>query len=646
VGQTQRLTATILPGNATNTNLAWASSNENIAIVANGAVTAVGAGYATITVKTEDGGKTATCIVTVPVSAESVALFPLTVTLLAGQTETITANVLPLNAANKDVTWTSSNTAAATVANGVVTALAQGNATIVATTVDGNKSAACLVTVNPVSYPNPVTHVSLTPAALTLLHGRTQAVTASISPDNASNKGVMWSSSNFAVASVTNGMIKAVYPGQATITVTTDDGGKTAACVVTVTPVPVTGMSLKPKAALWTGSISTLTPTFEPSDATNKNMLWTSSDAGVATVDDDGLIEAIASGMAIIKGRTQDGGFEAECELSVVNVYATGGGGEPWVFVNGRTQLLLGEQQGYYVGEATSIFATGSGDYYVAGSYGFDQYEQVARLWKNGEPYQDLVTTNNFYSELADSVFVLGDDVYVAGYSFLRTGMVIPKLWKNNQEQPLENIPPSCYANSVAVSGNDAYVAGLAYDTTALGYNTILWKNGAAAILNETVAFGGTGNSSLFISGDDVYVAGYRYEGDGAMRPAVWKNGVLQALELVEGAWDTYVNSIFVSGQDVHAAGYYFVEDYGYLFSYPLYWKNGVIQPIFEPVFEGQAEIYSIFVLDGVVFMAGSVHEPSDWFGWHYNNVAIWIDGVPHQYPYLSSDAKSIFVTK
>jgi len=149
-GATGTITATVDPSDATNKNVTWSTSDANIATVAGGVVTPIAAGTATITATTEDGEKTATCAVTVtsggspivvtPVSAITVT--PTTMILTAsGETGTITATVGPSTATNKNVTWSSSNTAVATVANGVVTPVAVGTATITVTTIDGAKTA-------------------------------------------------------------------------------------------------------------------------------------------------------------------------------------------------------------------------------------------------------------------------------------------------------------------------------------------------------------------------------------------------------------------------------------------------------------------------------------------------------------------------
>ena len=152
VNATEQLTATVNPSNATNKAVNWSSSNTTVATVSNGLITARAVGSATITVTTVDGNRTATCTVTVDNSTTAVtgvALNKNATTLTVGATEQLTATVNPSNATNKNVTWSSNNTTVATVSNGLITARAAGNATITVTTVDGNRTAICAVTVNP-----------------------------------------------------------------------------------------------------------------------------------------------------------------------------------------------------------------------------------------------------------------------------------------------------------------------------------------------------------------------------------------------------------------------------------------------------------------------------------------------------------------
>ena len=149
IGNTKQLTATVAPSNATNKAVTWTSSKEAVATVSqSGQVKAVGAGTATITVKTADGGFTASCTVTVKVPVTGVTLDTKSVELVIGNTKQLTATVAPSNATNKAVTWTSSKEAVATVSqSGQVKAVGAGTATITVKTADGGFTAICTVTV-------------------------------------------------------------------------------------------------------------------------------------------------------------------------------------------------------------------------------------------------------------------------------------------------------------------------------------------------------------------------------------------------------------------------------------------------------------------------------------------------------------------
>lgn len=170
------------------------------------------------------------------------------------------------------------------------------------------------------------TGVTLDSATLELVKGNNATLTATVEPSNAANKQVTWSSDNEAVATVSEGVVTAVEAGTATITATTEDGGFTASCTVTVKDIPVTGIALdqtaltiEPLAADWTNAdkaAAILTATVLPEDAGNKNVTWTSSDEAVATVT-GGLVAGVSEGKAIITATTEDGGFTATCTVTV-----------------------------------------------------------------------------------------------------------------------------------------------------------------------------------------------------------------------------------------------------------------------------------------------------------------------------------------
>ncbi|MCL2531651.1 MAG: S8 family serine peptidase [Oscillospiraceae bacterium] len=234
-GQTLQLNATVAPANATNRNVTWRSSNTAIATVnASGLVTARASGTATITVNTVDGNRSVSVQVRVtqPVTGVSIA-GAATRNLNVDQTLQLNATVAPANATNRNVTWSSSNTAVATVnASGLVTARAAGTATIRVATADGNRTAS--VSVN-VATPA-ATSVTIAGAATRdIIIGDTIALSATVAPAIA-DQSVRWTSSNPAVATVNaNGQVAAVGTGTAAITVTSATGNRTASVTVTVT---------------------------------------------------------------------------------------------------------------------------------------------------------------------------------------------------------------------------------------------------------------------------------------------------------------------------------------------------------------------------------------------------------------------------
>ena len=323
-GETETLTATVKPDNADNRKVAWSSDKTDVATVDGaGKVTAVKAGEAVVTVTTEDGGKTASCKVTVKakaVNVTEVTLDKTELTLTEGETETLTATVRPDNADNRKVTWSSDKTDVATVdGDGRVTAVKAGVATVTVTTEDGGKTASCKVTVKAKAVN--VTEVTLDRTELTLTEGETGTLTATVKPDNADNRKVTWISDKTDVATVDGaGKVTAVKAGEAVVTVTTEDGGKTATCKVTVKAktVSVTGVEVNPWAVtLSVRGTSKLSYTIRPADATNQNVKWESESPSVATVDSEGNVQGVAAGTAKICVTTEDGGFKSYCTVTV-----------------------------------------------------------------------------------------------------------------------------------------------------------------------------------------------------------------------------------------------------------------------------------------------------------------------------------------
>ena len=318
-GETANLIATVLPENATDKSITWSSSDASVATVnSSGKVTAVEAGTATITVKSVDGEKTATCEITVIIPVSSLSINPQTLELTEGESADLTATVLPENATDKTVSWNTDNNNVVVVSKGGrITAVRPGTAKITASTNNG-LSATCQVTVKAKEIP--VSSVSVSPATLQMTEGDTETLSATVRPNNATDKSVTWTSSNPNVATVdNNGTVHAAGPGTATITVTTTDGEKTATCAVTVNAatVAVTGVSLNESSlTLEVGNTANLTATVIPSEATDKSVTWSTSNPNIATVE-NGVVTAIAEGEATITVTTVDGGFTATCVVNV-----------------------------------------------------------------------------------------------------------------------------------------------------------------------------------------------------------------------------------------------------------------------------------------------------------------------------------------
>ena len=150
IGEKVKLNAIILPENATNKNVTWTTSNESVCSVSDGWVTAIGEGTATITVTTEDGGYTASCIISVeidhPVTGVSLNYAEYSLSGI-GESILLEATIQPENATNKNVEWKSYNENVCIVNKGLVVGVGYGIAVVSATTVDGSYMATCTITV-------------------------------------------------------------------------------------------------------------------------------------------------------------------------------------------------------------------------------------------------------------------------------------------------------------------------------------------------------------------------------------------------------------------------------------------------------------------------------------------------------------------
>ena len=231
-------------------------------------------------------------------------------------TGTVVYSFLPENAYNKNVSFESADAGIAAVnANGVVTGVSAGETTITVTTEDGGFTGACTINV----YNQAVTGVTIEPSEAELNVGSSTKLTATVLPENASNKNVIYSVDDESILSVDqDGNVTGLSLGTATVTVTTEDGGFTASAEINVIPVRVTGVSISPKSAsIALGCTVQLTASITPSNAANKNLSWSVSDETIISVDGQGTVTGLSGGTATVTVTTEDGGFSASAEITV-----------------------------------------------------------------------------------------------------------------------------------------------------------------------------------------------------------------------------------------------------------------------------------------------------------------------------------------
>ena len=249
----------------------------------------------------------------------SITLDQSEISLDVTETVKLIATVLPENATNKSLIWSSSNEAVATVdTKGVVTAISVGEATITVATVDGsNLSAYC----NVIVCPTLATSITLDKTSVNIEAKETLVLTATILPTTTTNKKVVWESSNRAVAMVdANGKVTARSAGESIITATTTDGSNlSASCNVTVVPTLAVSIELdQTEASVEEKSDLQLIATILPKHTTNKEVAWSSSDKRVASVDNYGLVTMYSAGEVIITATTTDGSnLSATCRINV-----------------------------------------------------------------------------------------------------------------------------------------------------------------------------------------------------------------------------------------------------------------------------------------------------------------------------------------
>jgi uncharacterized protein YjdB len=227
-----------------------------------------------------------------------------TLPVLIGTDTLLKFNVFPIDASNKKIAWSSSNTGVATVdENGKVKAIASGEATITATSTDGGARVASIL-IRAISSVTKITDITFTNVPAAIFQGETLTLVPTIAPSAATYTTLKYESTNVAVATVSEtGVVTAVAKGNVDITISSTDGGMVSVKLpLTINEViPATGLQITPLSeSLGTGEVKTLGLTVVPSNATVAALNWTSSNTAVATVDQNGVVTTIAGGESTI----------------------------------------------------------------------------------------------------------------------------------------------------------------------------------------------------------------------------------------------------------------------------------------------------------------------------------------------------------
>ena len=444
-------------------------------------------------------------------------------------TGTVAYSMLPENAYNKNVSFESADAGIAAVnANGVVTGVSAGETTITVTTEDGGFTGACTINV----YNQAVTGVTIEPSEAELTVGSSTKLTATVLPENASNKNVVYSVEDESILSVDqDGNVTGLSLGTATVTVTTEDGGFSASAEITVMPVRVTGVSISPKSAsIALGCTVQLAASIKPSNAANKNLSWSVSDETIISVDDRGTVTGLSLGTATVTVTTEDGGFSASAEITVYyapantwtaigtnrinnngfcgvfngdgyavrgiyintqesyqGLFGNSGGGsiianlgvaESYIYGNKYVGGVVGESA--MGGSVTNCYNAGSvtGNEYVGGVVGW-KYGTVTDCYNagsvTGNEYVGGVIGDNFWGDVTNcySTGRVTGNKYIGGVVGW-TGMT--RNWFGEDYDEYASIT-NCY-NAGNVTGKSLYVGGVVGDNYVGGYVANCYNTG------------------------------------------------------------------------------------------------------------------------------------------------------------------------
>lgn len=312
VGDKITLTATIKPENVTNPSIVWESEDTDIATINKDTGELIAISPGEVNISATCGNIKDTAIITVnPIKPSAISINVQDLILIVGQKETLKATITPENTTDKSVSWSSGDMDIATVAaDGTVTAMSVGSTSITATC--GEVSASCEVTVKPV----PASTVTIKVPDAEVYVGDKLTLTATVAPDNTTDKTVMWGCSTPDIASIDaeTGELTALAPGEAKITATC--GEICGSATITVKPVPATSISLSAEdLTLMIGQSGRLKATISPDNTTDPTIVWKSDNESVAIVSSNGLVTAVSAGTASVTATC--GSVTATCRVTV-----------------------------------------------------------------------------------------------------------------------------------------------------------------------------------------------------------------------------------------------------------------------------------------------------------------------------------------
>lgn len=319
LNETKKIEPIVTPSNASNKFVLYDIEPEEIATIdKNGVITGKKIGTAILTIRAVSSNNTARYTITV---TDKIALKNIstnkTLELKEQSTTKINVTFTPSNATNQKITWKSSDTKIATVdASGNIKALKPGTVDIQAISQDGGHVATCKLTV--VAISKKLNGITIDKKDITLNKEETATITVKFNPTYAENQKVTWKSSNTKVATVKDGVITAIKPGNAEITVKTEEGNYEEICKVTVLSPPIESISFEnEKETIYLGSETTLKTIIKPTDSVIYEPIWSSSNNEVVSVE-NGIIKGISLGTATITVQDKEGKIKASTEVTVI----------------------------------------------------------------------------------------------------------------------------------------------------------------------------------------------------------------------------------------------------------------------------------------------------------------------------------------